>query len=132
MSIPAAVLARLQAAVDPVYDGLVPVDERGQPLTQRYGVMYSDAGARAADDLVGTADRYVYRWTVTSVGEDRIQAEWVAVRLRDALLDAPLVVEGWSTTPVTHEASSPIRRDEDLPGDPLFFAVDTYSLTATR
>lgn len=132
MSVPAAVLALLEGAVTPVYDGEVPLNDKGRPTSDRYAVLYADAGTRNSDDLPLTADRHVYRWQVTSVGEDRRQAEWVAVRCRDALLDQPLTVAGWELTPVTHESSSVIRRDDDLPGDPLFFAVDTYSLTATR
>ena len=132
MSVPEALLALLEAAVTPVYDGKVELNDKGRPAADRYAVLYADAGTRNSDDLPLTADRYVHRWQVTSVGEDRRQVEWVAIRCRDALLDQPLVVAGWELTPVVHESSSAIRRDDDLPGEPLFFAVDTYSLTATR
>lgn len=132
-TVAAVVLARLRAAVDPVYDGEVPTDDRGQPLVQRYGVLYADPGSRTADDLSGTvASRHVHRWQVTSVGEDRTQCEWVAVRCRDALLDGLLALPGWQLTPVRHDTSAPIRPDRDLPGKTLFVAIDTYSLTATR
>ncbi len=126
------VLKRLQDAVTPFYDGEVPVDAQGRPLAQRYGVLYADPGHRTAENLARTPDRHTYRWQVTAVGRDRHQAEWVAVRCRDALLDDPLTVEGWETGAVEHTSSSPIRRDNDLPGVRLFYAVDTYSLTATR
>lgn len=132
MTVPEAVLALLRTFVTPVYDGQVPLNDKGRPEADRYAVLYADAGTRNADDLPLTADRFVHRWQVTSVGSDRRQAEWVAVKCRDALLDEPLAVDGWHTTPITHESSSVIRRDDDLPGPPVFYAVDTYSLTATR
>lgn len=132
MSVPDAILGQLRSAVDPVYDGHVPVDEQGRPLTQRYAAFWPDTGSRFADDLGHTSDRYVFRWQVTSVGASREQAEWVAVRCRDAVVDQRIAVEGWRTAPVDHVSSAPIRRDDDLPGEPIFYAVDTYSLTATR
>jgi hypothetical protein len=132
VTVPAAVLARLRAAVDPVYDGDVPLDESGRPLVQRYAVLFAAPGTRGSEDLGCRADRYTFRWRVTSVGEDRSQAEWVAVRCRDALLDTPITVDGWETGAVEHRSSDQIRRDEDIPGDPLFYAVDTYELPATR
>lgn len=133
MSARAAVLARLQGAVDPTYDGEVPVDEQGRPPVQRYAVLYASPGLRTSDDFTRTqADRYVFRWQVTSVGETPEQAEWVAVRCRDAVLDTRLPVEGWETGVVEHRSSADIRRDEDIPGQVLFYAVDTFELPATR
>jgi hypothetical protein len=128
-----AVLARLRSAMDPVYDGKVPVDDGGRPLVQRYAVLYASVPVRTAEDLSSTrADRHTVRWQVTSVGEDRIQVEWVATRCRDALMGDPLTAEGWETGAVEHTSSSRIRRDEDIPGDPVFYGVDTYALPATR
>lgn len=132
MSVIDAVLARLQVAVDPVYDGLVPVDDQGRPLAQRYAVLYASAGARSAEGLCRTADRYTFRWQLTSVGLTRTQADWVARHCRDALLDRRIVVEGWQLGPVEHKDSNPIYRDDDIPGLPLFTAADFYSLTAAR
>ena len=133
MSARAAVLARMEAVVDPTYDGEVPVDKKGRPLEQRYAVLYATPGQRATDDFTRTqADRHVFRWQVTSVGGTAEQAEWVAVRCRDALMDERLRVEGWETGVVEHRSSSDIRPDEDIPGQTLFVAVDNYSLTATR
>lgn len=132
MSVVDAILARLRTAMDPVYDGEVPVDDSGRPLVQRYAVLYADPGHRSAEDLARTADRYVLRWQVTSVGEDRRQAEWVAVQCRDAVLDERLAADGWELGAVEHTSSSPIRRDPDIPGGELFYAVDTYALPATR
>lgn len=132
MSLNDELLTRLKTAVDPVYDGLVPVDDKGRPLVQRYAVLYAAPGQRTAEDMARTADRFDLRFQVTSVGEDRRQAEWVATRCRDALLDERLVADGWHLGVIEHYSSSPIRRDEDIPGDPLFYAVDTYALPATR
>lgn len=132
MSLPDAVLARMRTVVDPVYDGHVPVDAQGRPLVQRYAVLYASPGLRSADDLGRTADRHTFPWQVTSVGQSREQVEWVAIRCRDALLDEPLVEAGWQIGIVEHLTSSQIRRDDDIPGDSVFYGVDTYELTATR
>lgn len=133
MSIRAALLARLRASVDPVYDGKVPLDDQGRPLVQRYAVLYAAPGQRGADDLIRVAhDRYVFRWQVTSVGRTPEQAEWVAVRCRDTVLNEPMASDGWELGSVEHRSSADIRRDDDIPGGDLFYAVDTYELPATR
>lgn len=132
MTLAEALLARLRSAMDPVYDGEVPTDDKGQPLSQRYAVLYAAVPVRQSEDLASVADRHVFRWQITSVGTDRRQAEWVAVLCRDAVLDAPLLADGWELGAVEHSSSVPIRRDDDVPGGDLFYAIDTYRLTATR
>lgn len=132
MTVRAAVLARLSTVVDPTYDGDVPVDSNGRPLSQRYAVLYAAPGERDIDGLNRSSDLYVYRWQVTSVGEDARQADWVASHCRDALLDWRPVVDGWQVGRVEHTSSVPIRRDDDIPGQALFYAIDTYRLSATR
>lgn len=132
MTVRPAVLARMRSVVEPSYDGDVPVDDNGQPLAQRYAVLYAAPADRDIDSLARTSDLYVFRWQVTSVGISAAQAEWVAARVRDALLDEPLVEAGWQVGPVEHVSTVPIRRDDDVPGGVLFYAIDTYRLTATR
>lgn len=132
MTLAEALLLRLRAAVDPVYDGEVPTDGEGRPLSQRYAVLYAAVPVRQSEDLALVADRHVFRWQITSVGMDRQQAEWVALRCRDAVLDARLVAEGWQLGVAEHSSSVPIRRDDDVPGGDLFYAIDTYNVTATR
>jgi hypothetical protein len=128
----AAVLARLQASVTPFYDGQVPLDGNGRPVDDRYGVVWFQTRERGRDDLSGTADRFVHRWQVTSVGTDREQVEWVATRCQDALLDEPLLVPGWEIALVEHSSSGPIRIDRDIPGTDVFYGVDTFTVTTTR
>lgn len=131
MSVRAEVLERLRSVVEPAYDGEVPVDDQGKPLSQRYAVLYAAPADRDRDGFNSSSDLFVYRWQVTSVGLDARQAEWVAERCRDSLVDAPIVVNGQSS-PVEHTSSVPIRRDDDIPGGVLFYAIDTYRLTTTR
>ena len=132
MSIPDAILERGRSAVDPFYDGEVPRDKEGQPLKKRYAVIYMAPGQRDADDLARTGKDHRFRWQVTSVGVDAAQARWVATRVRDAFLDARLVVDGWQVGVVEHTSDERIRRDDDLPREALHYAVDTYALNATR
>lgn len=126
------VLTRLRAAVTPVHDGKVPTDAQGRPLDERYAVLYAAPGLRSSEDLGRTADRLTDRWQVTSVGTTPEQVDWVAVRCRDALVDEPFVVGGQQVAPVEHTSSSPVRRDDDIPGGELFYAVDTYALIGTH
>lgn len=132
MSVRDALLAALRTAVQPAYDGHVPVDDGGRPEVQRYAVLYAAPAQRTSEDLAMTAGTHVYRWQVTSVGTTAQQADWVAVRCRDVLLDRRLAADGWELGVVEHTSSSPIRRDDDIPGGVLFYAVDTYQLAATR
>jgi len=133
VSLTDAVLELLRTGVTPVpvHDGDPPVDGDGNPVGERYAVLWSSTPERSPDDVGHTSDWVTGRWQVTSVGTSRAQAEAVAVRCRDALVDNRPAAPGYATTPLRHASSSPIRRDDDYPGQDLFVAVDTYTLNAT-
>lgn len=134
------VLAALRAVLGavtppvPVHDAHVPTRPHSdQPVDSTYAVLWPSPGQRLRDALAdnGSRDRLL-RWQVTSVGESRQSAVWVSERCQDALLDNRLEVPGWAPAPVEHLSSSPVRQDDDLPGEPLFVAVDTYEMRITR
>lgn len=71
------------------------------------------------------------RYQVTSVGTTRAQAQWVADRVRVAMLGGVLGVPGRSlSSPVEWAPSRGVDRDDDT-NPPLFYAVDSYTVRTT-
>lgn len=70
---------------------------------------------------------FVWTGQVLCVGQGPEQAEWVADRVRTALL-APLTITGRAWMGVDHEPGPPLQRDEDV-NPPLFWLSETYRIT---
>jgi hypothetical protein len=129
VNVPDVILAMLKAAVSPAvtYDAHVPKNDE-----ERYAVLYIAAGAFRAEDVAHTSDLVTFRWQVTSVGTSRAQAQWVADRSRDGLIDRRPQVEGWVLGPVEHVNTQQIRSDSDAPDRVLFYGADWYELAGSR
>jgi hypothetical protein len=128
-----AVLQLVRAALDPVtvYDAKVPASTATEPLPARYAVIYPSPGMRYWEDLGHTSDCYRLTWQITSVGSTRPEAEWIAARARDSLVDVCPVVDGLLCSPVEQQSSQPVRWDDQIPGRIVMYATDQYSMEAT-
>jgi hypothetical protein len=137
MTVTDAALAVIQAAVPAgvtVYDGAVP----GIPPA-RYVVLYGDTGWRTSTGWDGLARDESYTiqvTTVASAGDSLMSAgplcRALAQRVRDALVDVVLTVPGLICGPVTHSLSNPPQVDEAVKDRPTVYAVDQFSILATR
>lgn len=119
----AGVIACLQTA------GLTVGDASGVGLTAPYTVVYTDLGA--TDGPLG--DRYAdldQTLIVHGVGTGPEQAQWEADKARVALLTTAITVDGRTVLYVEHTSSQSVQRDDDTQ-PPLFYAVDTYTLSTT-
>ena len=68
------------------------------------------------------------------VGIDRNQAKWAGEKIRAALGDQPIPVEGHRTWLCQLQESQRVRRDDEAvrsDGSPLFYGVDNYALPIT-
>lgn len=128
-----AILAKARAAVDgvTVFDAHVPSSTAAEPLPRRYAVVYPSTPERTWQDLGHTSDTYRVEWQVTSVGATRPEAEWVATRIRDGLVDERLTITGLVCDPVEHLAAQPIRWDDQVPGRVVIYGTDQYGFDAT-
>lgn len=113
-----AILAVLEAAGYRVGDGQAP-EANALPYAVLYPLAASTNGtlANADEDLA-------YECQVTIIGETRPQVEALADKIRDTMLNTPLVIAGRSVfriQPVYGE----VRRDDDEQ-PPLFFVPDRY------
>ena len=119
----AGVIACLQAA------GLTVGDSSGAGLTAPYTVVYGDMGA--LDGPLG--DRFAdldQTLIVHGIGTGPEQAQWEADKARTALLSTAITVDARTVLYVQHTSSQPVERDDDVQ-PPLFYAVDTYTLSTT-
>ena len=126
MSVRESLLAVLRPVVA-TYDG----DAKGA-AEQRYAVLYPSPGRRWAGDVAGTYDLLEYRFAVVSVGSSPQQAEWVATRTADELTGRVLTVPGLVCGPVEAYEPTQIQRDDDVPGEVVFYTSASYVLRASR
>lgn len=111
-----------------VFDGIVPPT----PPT-RYVVVYLDDGTRDhAQSVCHQSTSVTHRWQTTCVAPDREMAAWLAGRIKDALIDARPVADGWSPGLVEHTFSQLPQPDERVLERPTVFAVDQFRLLAER
>lgn len=111
-----------------VFDGIVPPEP-----PRRYVVVYLDDGTRDAADMVAhVSSSFLHRWQTTCVAPDRQMASWLAGRVKDALVDARPVVDGWSPGLIEHTFSQLPKPDEQVLERPVMFAVDQFTLLAER
>jgi hypothetical protein len=68
-----------------------------------------------------------YAFQVTSVGETVDQAEWVADRVRAALIAGPITIAGRAVEPVRPTGGPPVQRDDDI-SPPMYYRAETYEL----
>lgn len=126
-------LGMLRDAVQPVHDGHVPVDNNGMPLDERYAVLYASPGMREWEDVGATPTDASHVWQVTSAGRLAQQAIDVAEACTSALVARRLDVDGWTSGLIRQTSTSPVRRQDDLPGDvPVFYIAATYRVSLTR
>lgn len=144
MSVPEAVLAAVVASLpgaalydpqspitDPddvyVFDGLVPPEP-----PHRYAVVYADTGTLNALAVCSISDSATYRWQVTSVGRDALEARWIATRIKDGIVDQKLSATGWSCGQIEHNYGGFPARDEQVMDRPVVYLIDQYVLLASR
>lgn len=119
----AALLALLSAAPGvTAHDGAVP-DGAAPP----YVVLRTSSGPRTRTGLRAVSDLVTVDAWCHSVGETREQAQWLADRVADALVDEVPAVTGRTCWPIEHLASQPVARDDDT-RPPLMHAVDVFRL----
>lgn len=129
MTVPADVLTRARAAVPgvTVYNAIVPTKP-----PERYAVMYADDGTLAALAACHQSDSARFRFQITSVAPDADMASWVAVAIRDYLVDSTPTAPGWLCGQICHQFSERPGRDETVQEFPVVYKIDLYDLLATR
>lgn len=119
----AAVLAQLGTALDEVFEGVV-IDR-----PELYCTVFTNTGiADTNDRMSALASRRTIRYTVHSVGKTPDQAQWVADRVADCLVNFKPVVAGWRCDRLRHESSQTTLIDRDVPGNTVYYAVDEFDL----
>lgn len=105
--------------------GLTVGDATGEGLTPPFVVVYPIAG-ETFDGTVGDTWSEVDKpFQPTCVGADRWQAEWLADRVRDLLLEATGVT--WRARPLP---GGGVARDDETGGPPQFLAYPRFVLNS--
>jgi hypothetical protein len=134
VSVPAAILALIETAVDPVtvYDGRVPDGTASDVPPSRYVAAYIADPHRLAENVAHESSGGPVRWQVTCVAPDREMASWLASRVRDALLDQRPVAAGWDCGLIIHAGSQRPRPDEQVQERPVVLVTDQYEVLVER
>lgn len=126
----AAVLTALATVIPSsrIGDGVRPAAPTPAPASFfPYAVVHSGTD-RLDGNLLEAQEDGLHRIQITSVGKDRIGAEWLRDRVRLLLLDrASLTITGHAVVWTELVTSQPILRDDDV-SPPLFYAVDIVHL----
>lgn len=123
----AAFLAVLTGAGLTTYDSKVDDGAPGMYVLV-YPCFQTPDGLAAPDALSLTLasvalDAWMY---VHSVGSTAASARAVSSRVRTAVLDQVLTVAGRTCFPVRWREGQPVRRDEEIPGEPVHDLVEVY------
>jgi len=110
-----------------VYAGQVP-----KPPPERYVVVYADPGQLRSETVDRRSSGVTWSWQTTCVAPDRDMAAWLAMRVRDTLVDKRPAVVGWSCGLIEHTLTRFPQRDEQVLERPAVFVVDQYRLVAER
>ncbi len=113
-----AVLAVLVAAgTEKIGDATAPADD-----ARPYAVLYPMDDSERDGDFVDTQRTAWFEYQITSVGDTREQAEWLADRLRTVLLAADLSPSGFRMYPFEKVVGLITDRDDDVQ-PPLFYSI---------
>jgi hypothetical protein len=110
-----------------VFDGRVPAEP-----PKRYVAYWPDHGTRDALAVCGVSDDVMYRFQTTSVAPDRQQAEWLAERICDGVVDLKPAVTGWECGPIGHTYAQQPQHDETVMEHPVVYMADLFEVRAQR
>lgn len=125
-----AYLAALRELGRPIGDAVRPAAPNPPPSSfYPYGVLYTGV-VRLEGTLVDPHEDGLHRIQVTSIGRDRVGAEWLRDLVRPVLLDTSVDIDGHAVVWTELVSSVPITRDDDV-SPPLFYAVDVVNALIT-
>lgn len=96
-------------------------------LTDPYAILYP-LSENPFGPLSDSSESAEWRWQVTCVGRDRIQAQWMQQKVRAALLGWTPTVSGLDTHAVLLLDGSGIERDRDFTPH-RFYSTDRFQTT---
>lgn len=110
-----------------------PVGQAVKPDTDEtpYPVIYPWPDLRREGGLTDPNQITIARFQVTCVGGDMAEAQWMQHKTREALLDWVPQVAGVTATPIELDDGSGVLRDDDRPGDPVFYTTDRFRFWLT-
>lgn len=130
----AAVLTQMRT--DPIlanftYEGIVLVPAGGV-RPEAYCSVFTNTGIADTDRFTGLQSRVTIRFVIHSIGKRPDQAQLVADRVVDLLTNWIPPVDGWRCERLRHAASQTTQIDREVPGYPLYYAVDEFDLVTFK
>ena len=120
-----AVIAALATGGDRIGDAQAPTDST-RPYAVVYPLFVTDREGPLGDFQ---ADGW-YEYQVTSVGDTRMQAEWMNDRTTGKLLAAGLSTTGFATGPVKMTNDVGVERDDDVQ-PPIYYSIQMFQIFVT-
>jgi hypothetical protein len=115
-----------------VFDSGAPDENNTPDIPERYAVYWPDLGTPEAGAVCGTFTGGTYRWQMTYVAPDRGMAEWMANKVRAAVLGVKPFLPGFVCGQVQLPISLPARRDEQVLARRVVVIVDRFELLAEQ
>ncbi len=136
MSLTDPILAAIRAAVPKavVYDAHVPRNPDGTPLAVTYVVVYPDLGVLSAPALCGTLTAKDITYRLVYVSSDRKSVENLCEAVRPVFIGQRFPDSGWAAEfdPDDFHNTTPVQRDEDVPGRLVMYATDEFRAMAHK
>jgi hypothetical protein len=116
-----------------VFDSGSP-DENTEPdqVPERYAVYWPDLGTPQGDSVCGEFTGGLYRWQLNFVAPRRDMAEWMALKVRTAILGETPLIPGWLCGQIQLPLTLPARRDEQVLSRRVVVLMDRYELLAEQ
>jgi hypothetical protein len=115
-----------------VFDSGAPDENNTPDIPERYAVYWPDLGTPEGGAVCGTFTGGTYRWQMTYVAPDRGMAEWMANKVRGAVLGVKPFLPGFVCGQVQLPISLPARRDEQVLSRRVVVVIDRFELLAEQ
>lgn len=134
MSVPDSILTLVRSPIPnvDVFDSGAPDEDESVDIPERYAVYWPDIGTPQGGNVAGEFTGGLFRFQVNSVAPDRGMAEWIAAKIRGALVGVSPFIPGWQCGQILLPISLPARRDESILSRRLVVVTDRYELLAEQ
>lgn len=135
MTVPDAILVLIRAPIPTitVFDSGAPDENtEAEQVPERYAVYWPDIGTPQGGGVCGQFTGGLFRWQLNFVAPRRDMAEWMASKVRAAILGTNPFIPGYQCGQIQLPLSLPAQRDEQVLSRRVVVLKDRYELLAEQ